>query len=397
MSKLLLHASILDEQKPGLAAPADYLTLLFSIPASALPPLSLSRFAAEDEGRTEEPTDRRLREERDKGRVPKSQDLTNAIILIGAVMALYITGGYMISQCMQLFTRLLGEGVNYQSFNQEEVKHFTAMIFVEVFKIGLPLFAISMFMGIIGNVIQVGGMFTVRPLFMPERLIPDFKRVLPGRRNLYALLKTFVMMGLVGGAAYMVVMDDFIPMLKTSGMELRQAIVLFGHSAFKLLIVCAVLLLALAIPDYFFERHEYMESLKMDVSEVKRERKEDFGDPLVRLRQRERYLQMTRQRSMLKEVPKADVVITNPTHFAVALLYDPDLSTAPRLLAKGQDAFAYEIRRVAEEYGILIEESPELARTIFREVEVGKEIPERLFRAVSLIFAKLDKFNRKVR
>ena len=163
------------------------------------------------------------------------------------------------------------------------------------------------------------------------------------------------------------------------------------------MIVCAVLLLALAIPDYFFERHEYMESLKMDVSEVKRERKEDFGDPLVRLRQRERYLQMTRQRNMLKEVPKADVVITNPTHFAVALLYDPDISNAPRLLAKGQDAFAHEIRRVAQEHGILIEESPELARTIYREVEVGKEIPERLFRAVSLIFAKLEKFSRKVR
>lgn len=177
----------MEEQKP-VRPETDYLAALFAISQSALPPLHLSRFAAEDEGRTEEPTDRRLREERDKGRVPKSQDLTNAIILIGAVMALYISGGYMISQCMQLFTKLLGEGVNYQSFNEEEVKHFTAMIFVEVFKIGLPLFAISMFMGIIGNVIQVGGMFTVRPLFMPERLIPDFKRILPGRRNFYSLL-----------------------------------------------------------------------------------------------------------------------------------------------------------------------------------------------------------------
>ncbi len=375
----------------------DYLSILFAIPQAVIPGVHLARFAAEDEGRTEEPTERRRREERDKGRVPKSQDLTNAIILIGAVMALYFTGGYMVSQCMQLFTRLLGEGVNYSDFHEEEVKHFTAMIFVEVFRIGIPLFAISMLMGVIANVVQVGGMFTVKPLFMPERLIPDFKRILPGRRNLYALLKTFVMMAIVGGAAYLVVMDDFIPMLKTTGMDLRQAIVLFSHSAFKLLIVCAVLLFLLAIPDYFFERHEYMESLKMDVSEVKRERKEDFGDPLVRLRQRERYIQMTRQRSMLKEVPKADVVITNPTHFAVALLYDPDVSRAPTLLAKGQDAFAHEIRRVAQEHGILIQESPELARTIYREVEVGKEIPERLFHAVSLIFARLEKFNRKVR
>ena len=176
--------------KTGLLEKKDYLAILFAVPQAALPAVHLARFAAEDEGRTEEPTDRRLREERDKGRVPKSQDLTNAIILIGAVMALYFTGGYMVGQCMQLFKTLLGEGVNFSEFHEEEVKHFTAMIFVEVFKIGIPLFAISMLMGIIANVVQVGGMFTVRPLFMPERLIPDFKRILPGRRNFYSLLKT---------------------------------------------------------------------------------------------------------------------------------------------------------------------------------------------------------------
>lgn len=384
-----------EELNPGLVGQRDYLAILFALPPASLPALHLARFAAEDEGRTEEPTERRLREERDKGRVARSQDLTNAIILLGAVLALYVTGGYMVNQCMQLFTRLLGEGTNFQNFGEEEVKHFTAMIFIEVLKIGVPLFVISMIMGIVGNIIQVGGMFTVRPLFMPERLIPDFTRILPGRRNFYALLKTFVMMGIVGGAAYLIIVDDFIPMLKTSGMELRQAVVLFAHSAFKLLIVCAILLLALAIPDYFFERHEYMESLKMEVSEVKRERKEDFGDPLVRLRQRERYLQMTRQRNMLKEVPKADVVITNPTHYAVALLYDSAVSTAPRLIAKGTDGFAMEIRKAAEEAGVPIEQSPELARTIYAEVEVGREIPEKLYRAVSLIFSKLARFNRK--
>jgi flagellar biosynthetic protein FlhB len=206
------------------------------------------------------------------------------------------------------------------------------------------------------------------------------------------LLKTLVLVGIIGFTAYMVIMDDFIPMLKSAGMDTRQALVLFAHSAFKLLIVCAVLLLALAIPDYFYERFEYMENLKMDISEVKRERKEDFGDPLVRQRQRDRYFQLTRQRNMLKEVPKADVVITNPTHYAVALLYDPAVATGPRVIAKGQDWLAFEIKRIARENDVPIEENPEVARAIYSAVEVGREIPENLYRAVSLIFAKLDKF-----
>ncbi|MCE9597378.1 MAG: EscU/YscU/HrcU family type III secretion system export apparatus switch protein [Spirochaetia bacterium] len=388
----------MDPSFMGLDFRRDFVHVTRSIPCHALPDIYLARFAAEDEGRTEEPTERRIREERDRGRVPKSQDLTNAIILLGAVIALYIAGGYMVNQCMQLFHKFLGAGAfNQTEFRAEDVKSFVGALFFEIFKICIPLFAISLFMGVVGNIVQVGAMFTVQPLFMPERLIPDFKRIIPGRRNLYMMLKTFVLVGIIGFAAYLVITDDFIPMLKSSGMDLRQATVLFAHSAFKLLIVCAIVLLALAIPDYFYERYEYLESLKMDVSEVKRERKEDYGDPLIRQRQRERYFQLSRQRNMLKEVPTADVVITNPTHYAVALLYDPTLVGGPKLIAKGQDSIAFEIRRIARENDIPIEENPEVARAIFRTVEVGREIPENLYRAVSLIFAKLDKFRTKVR
>jgi len=394
---LRVHYDLSDQYCP-FARTSAFVSEVFRIPDELLPDLVLNRFAAEDEGRTEEPTERRIREERDKGRVPRSQDLTNAIVLLGSVIALYVTGGYMVAQCMQLFHHFFAEGAfNRTEFQAEDVKTFVGTLFYSLFKICMPLFGISALMGVLGNIVQVGGLFTVRPLFMPERLIPDFTRVIPSRRNLYMLIKTFILIGIIGTAAYIIITGDFIPMLKSSGMDTRQAMVLFAHSAFKLLIVCAVLLLAMAIPDYFYERFEYMESLKMDVSEVKRERKEDYGDPLVRQRQRERYFQLSRQRNMLKEVPKADVVITNPTHYAVALLYDPAVSAGPRLLAKGQDWLANEIKRIARENDIPIEENPEIARTIFRSVEIGREIPENLYRAVSLIFAKLDKFRTKVR
>ncbi len=379
------------------AAHVDSVRLVFEIPQHALPDFHLARFAAEDEGRTEEPTERRLREEREKGRVARSQDLTNAVVLLGAVVGLYLTGGYMVSQCMSLFHRYFGEGTFQQTtFDAEDLKSFVGTLFFQVFKVCAPLFGIAMIMGIVGNVVQVGGLFTVRPLFMPEKLIPDFTRIIPSRRNFYMLLKTIVITAVIGFAAYLIITDDFIPMLKSAGMDTRQALVLFAHSAFKLLIVCAVLLLALAIPDYFYERFEYMENLKMDISEVKRERKEDFGDPLIRQRQRERYFQLTRQRNMLKEVPKADVVITNPTHYAVALLYDPAVSSGPRVIAKGQDWLAFEIKRIARESGVPVQENPTVARALYAAVEVGREIPENFYRVVSEIFAKLDKFRQAV-
>ncbi|MBW7859337.1 MAG: EscU/YscU/HrcU family type III secretion system export apparatus switch protein, partial [Leptonema sp. (in: Bacteria)] len=158
-----------------------------------------------------------------------------------------------------------------------------------------------------------------------------------------------------------------------------------------------ILLLLISIPDYFYQRFEYLENLKMNISDVRRELKEDVGDPLLRQRQRERAMQMRQNKQMLDEVPRADVVITNPTHFAVALVYDPVAAAAPVVIAKGQDSFALMIRRIARESNVHIEENQPLARALYDQVEVGAEIPENFYRSIVLILQKLQRFQRMAR
>lgn len=361
--------------------------------------VDLQRFAAEDEGRTEDPTERRKREERERGNVPRSQDLPGALILLGSAVMLFLFAGFMAERIFQVFriylSRIASVGTG---FGEEEVRLLLRDFFFQTGAIIFPVLIIAMILGVVGNLVQVGFMFTTRPLeFQLQRLIPDFKRVLPVRRNFVNLIKVLVQVIAVGFLAYFIIIDDLIPMLKTSGMELRGAVALFGSIAFKLLIATGVFLFAISIPDYYYQRFEYLESLKMTISDVKREMKEDVGDPMLRQRQRERAMQMRQNRQMLDEVPTADVVITNPTHFAVALRYDPLQASAPLVVAKGLDSLALMIRRIARENGVHIEENPPLARALYDQVEIGEEIPENFFRSIVLIFQKLERFRRMAR
>lgn len=356
----------------------------------------LQRFAAEDEGRTEKPTERRQREERRKGNVPKSQDIPQSAVLLGTVLILFFLGSFMYSQSSSLYKKFLGSDYSMlHSFGMEEARLILFSLFWETAKITAPVVMVAFIMGVVGNVVQVGLMFTLQPLqFRLDRIAPDFKKVLPTRRVLVNLLKIVLQSTVILIAAYVVIADDFIPMLRSSGMELRQAIGLFAWVSFKMLIAASIVLLVLSIPDYYYQRFEYMENLKMNISEVKRERKEEEGDPMLRQRQRERGMELREQRNMLNEVPGADVVVVNPTHYAVALRYDPELAGAPLVIAKGTDHLAFRIRTIARENGVPVEENPVLARTLYAEVEIGDEIPETLYRVVSLIFARLDRFTR---
>ncbi|MCB1303753.1 MAG: EscU/YscU/HrcU family type III secretion system export apparatus switch protein, partial [Leptospiraceae bacterium] len=238
--------------------------------------LDLQLFAAEDEGRTEEPSERRKREEREKGNVPKSQDLAGSAILIGGVLILFFFGTYIVQRIGELFARYFGLIATQGGvFGIEELQVLMKDLFLQTGMILAPILIVTILMGVLGNVVQVGLMFSLQTLeFKLERLIPDFKRVLPVRRNIFNLLKVIAQMLIIAGAAYLVVVDDFIPMLKSGGMGLTQAVVVFATVAFKLLLLCGVLLLILSIPDYFYQRFEYIENLKITTAEAKRERKD---------------------------------------------------------------------------------------------------------------------------
>ena len=296
-----------------------------------LPRFDLQRFAAEDEGRTEDPTERRLREEREKGNVPKSQDITQAAVLIGTVAALFMMGGFMVKMMMELFQRYLS--MDFAALSQMTSADITTMALGAFWYSTLiiaPVGIAAVVTAIAGGITQVGLLFTLQPLAVKlERLKPDFKRVLPNRRTAVNLLKVLFQMLLLSIASYIIIVDDYISMLKTANMGLTQALLLFGYVGFKLLVVSALILLALSIPDYFYQRFEYMENLKMTVSESRRERKDEEGDPMIRQRQRERAYELRNQRNMLSEVPVAEVDINNTKHIAVALLNDRHPRKAP--------------------------------------------------------------------
>ena len=376
---------------PGQLSAADWILLFSDMPVK---PYNLQRFAAEDEGRTEDPTDRRQREERDKGNVPKSQDMPAAGVLLGTVAVLFFTGSYMVRQVQSLFVTFLGMDFRkFQNLTNEDARQIMLSLLWESGKIVGPLMIVAVIMAIAANILQVGLLFTLQPLQIKwERIVPDFKRILPNRRTTYSLGKIIVQTIFIGGIAYLVIIDDFIPMLKSSGMELSQAISLFAIVAFKLMAITSIVLILLSIPDYFYQRFEYIENLKITMSELKRERRDEEGDPMIRQRQRDRAYELRQQRNMLKEVPGADVVITNPTHFAVALQYDLSKANAPMVIAKGADHLAFLIRNIAKENSVPIEENPYLARMLYRDVEIGQEIPETLYRVVSIIFSKLNRF-----
>ena len=263
-------------------------------------------------------------------------------------------------------------------------------------KILAPLLVVAVLIGIIANISQFGFIFTAYPLgFRLDRMKPDFKRIFPGKRTMFNLGKVTAQILLISVVAGVIIVNDYLSMLKTANMGLARAILIFAYVAVKLLFVAAMVLGIISIGDFLFQRYEYLENLKVTISEAKRERRDEEGDPLIRQRQRDRAYELRKQRNMIQDVAEADIVVVNPTHFAVGLKYESEMNQAPLLIAKGVDHLAYLIRNIAKEKGIHIEENPPLARALYNDVKIGQEIPETLYRVVSLIFAKLSRFQTK--
>ena len=360
----------------------------------------LQRFAAEDEGRTELPSERRKREERQRGNVPRSQEIASTAVLFGGLVALFVTGVYMFSVSQKLFQNYLqwDFGATKELSNIEAVRLLLLDIGLETAKIVGPLLISAMLMGFVGNVSQFGLLFSLHPIGLRwEKIRPDFRRILPGKRTLFNLFRVLLQVIFIATAAYVVIVDDYTSMLKSANMGLSQAIFLFAKVAFKLLVIAAFVLALVSIPDFLYQRHEYLEKLKTTLAEAKRERKDEEGDPLMRQRQRDRSYELRKQRNMLQDLTTADIVITNPRHIAVGLKYEPELSQAPRILAKGSEQLAFIMRNIAREHKIPIEENPPLARALYEEVEIGQEVPQTLYKVLSLIFSKLERFQQEAK
>ncbi|MFQ6048862.1 MAG: flagellar biosynthesis protein FlhB, partial [Phycisphaerae bacterium] len=252
----------------------------------------------------------------------------------------------------------------------------------------LPLMLVVAAIGLAANVAQVGWLLTGHPL------IPSLSKINPlaGLRRLVSiralvrLLISLAKIVLVGAVAYLTIRQQIGPIVHSLRLDHRLLLVLAGQMLFTLGVRLGLVLLVLAIVDYAWNRYKHEQDLRMTKEEVKEELRRMEGDPVVRQRRRRVQMQLTLQRMGI-EVPRSDVVITNPTEVAVAIRYQAETMSAPRVVAKGQGLLARRIRQLAIQHGVPIVERPALARALYRIVEVGQEIPPQFYRAIAEILA----------
>ncbi|HNJ66014.1 MAG TPA: EscU/YscU/HrcU family type III secretion system export apparatus switch protein, partial [Turneriella sp.] len=249
--------------------------------------------AAEDEGRTEEPTELRRRREREKGRVPKSAEIPAALGTLGGLIVLFASAGLILSSLARIIKLYIG---NFNSLGTvQEATMIPMMLAVarEFFLMLAPFFAAVMVMGIIGNLTQTGFLFSLEPLrpklsnisFSFNRMV---ERIFFSKQIYVNLAKTIIKIVLIGAASYMIISDDFLALMKTGNMGVGEALRSIGYMAFKLALVLIIILLAMSVPDYLFQRSQFIESLKMTKQEIKQEYREQEGDPQIKARQRQR-------------------------------------------------------------------------------------------------------------
>lgn len=358
--------------------------------------IDLQWFAAEDEGRTEDPTDYKIRKAREEGRVAKSQDLTGALVLFFPALLLMFFAPSMMENFLEMmrffFLRCTTE-------NAVSGKWFG--VFIQYFlRLALPVMVAAVFAGVASNLIQNRGfLFSTKPITPKfDKIVPNFakffKRALFSVEGLFNLAKSFVKIMIIAVMAFFLIRSNvrvFISMLEVN---LFQAVVYLATIAGRLLAFVALSLIVLAIPDYIFQRRQFIESLKMSKQEVKEEYKQLEGDPQVRGRIRQQMQQMLSKNST-RNVEKADVIITNPTHYAVAMQWDSQTMPAPMMLAKGVDVMAQKIKTIAREHDIPIVENKPLARALYAEVELGDIIPEHYYRVLTLILAEVYSLGNK--
>lgn len=353
---------------------------------------------AEDEGRTEEPTPRKIQRARARGQVAKSHELTSAGIAVITILLFYLIGYFMFTEIVKFMhtslSQLHNNTLDFGNFTQ--VINFNIITFL---KIVFPLMLIALISALIFEVMQAGIYFTPRTL-MPDftRIKPNFARVftrlIPSKIALIDYGKTFFKLAVITIITYQIIKNNYQNLLLLMEGDIGEGLFFIANLAFRIVLWVGLFLLLMSLFDYFHQRHEFKQTLMMSRHELRDEWKQLEGDPLMRSRIRERMRQMATRR-MMAEVPGADVVITNPLHLAIAIKYDATVMRAPTVVAKGRDLIAERIVEIARGYTVPVIENKPLAETLFETVEIGTQIPPTLFQAVAEILAYVYQLKKK--
>ena len=344
--------------------------------------------------RTEKATPKRRSEARKKGQVARSQEVNSTAVLLAATGALAVSGPAMAAGMSTLIAETMAR-VARPDITSQTISGLMTHWAVTVVGLLAPVLMAAAAAGVASNVLQN------KPGFTPGAIRPDFRKISPiggikrlfGPQALAEFAKSIAKLVVVGSVATLVLWPEIDHLSRLSSMSVGAISAYTAGLILKLAFCILAVLVPLALADLIFQRRQHEKGLKMSKQEVKEEQRQQDIAPEIKSAIRRRGMQMSRQR-MLAQVPSADVIITNPTHFAIALRYGRDVS-APKVVAKGQDLIALRIREIAAEHDIAIVENPPLARSLYAQVEVGDEIPPLFFAAVAEVLAYVYRTSRR--
>jgi flagellar biosynthetic protein FlhB len=351
---------------------------------------------AKDPRKTEPATPKRRQKARDEGQVARSIELTNSAIFLAIVINAIFFSQYLYRHLFDIFRWGFGDLLNTH-ITQQNIYSLIIFVMEQFLLTILPWLGVILFVGLAINIYQVGWKVTTKPL------APKLSKLNPlnGVKRLFSmqallnLLKSVAKVVVVGLVLYYALKDETNNLINLMDQSVGSILLYISKISYKIILKILFILVPIGILDFLYQKHDYEENMKMTKEEVKDERRQAEGDPQVKSKIRSKQFEIIRRR-MLQEVPKADVIITNPTHIAVALKYERNEMDAPMVIAKGAGLIAERIKKIASENSVPIVENKPLARTIFKTVELGEYIPEELYKAVAEILAYVYRLKNKL-
>ena len=345
--------------------------------------------------KTEQPTDKRLQDAREKGQVAQSKELSSCFVILFSSIFFYFSMSHGFGEMFKVYTSYVNN-INLD-INISNILDILSFGLFRWLGLVLPIFGLLMAITIFGGFLQTGFLCSFNSIkFNPETLNPfaGIKKMI-SKRSAVELLKALLKIIILSYISYSIIMKELPELISLQTKDMRLIIEYLGRTSFRLALRVSIVLMFMAGLDYLFQKWQHKKDLMMTHQEVKEENKERDGNPLIKSRIRSLQREMARSR-MIEAVKTADVIITNPTTFAVALMYKPKEMHAPQIVAKGAGFIAQKIKEVAKKHGVPLTENKPLAQSLFYSVKVGHYVPEKFYLIVAELLAQVYKQKKRV-
>ncbi|SEM21413.1 flagellar biosynthetic protein FlhB [Paenisporosarcina quisquiliarum] len=356
--------------------------------------LNLQYFSGE---KTEKATPKKRQDSRKKGQVLKSPDVTSAIVLLSVFVFLFFFASFLRTEIFSFFSVTFTKYMLIETLTIDTAIIIYKDMLLEMAMVLLPIMLVAVVAAVAANYFQFGLLFTTEPLkFDLKKIDPikGLKRIF-SLKAIIELLKSILKISFIGSVTTLILWMNLEQVLSLSFKTAWDTLSTVGWLTGTMGIAASCVLLFISILDFFYQKYDYEKNLKMSKQDIKDEHKNSDGDPIIKSRIRQRQREMAMRR-MMQEIPTADVVITNPTHFAIALKYDDESMDAPTVVAKGVDFVAQKIKLIAKENNVVMVENRPLARSMYDQVEVGQRIPDEFFKAVAEVLAYVYRIKQKI-